>query len=408
MNHLTLLLIEDSSEFVELVEHWVGADNHPGMFTLAWTDTLAAGLNRLAQGGVDVILLDLGLPDSDGAETFARTKAQAPGIPIIILSAADSEPLALKMIQEGAADYLVKSTCSAAALIRAVRYAVVRHRSQPADGAAGRSPEPRILGVLGAKGGVGTTTVACNLAMELRRQTGHRVLLADLDVNAGLISLFLGLGARYSLLDVVNNVHRLDSTCWEAMVSRRRDGLDILPSPGLLGSGELSPDTILQVVNSVRPFYDWIVLDLGRLNGLATFLLDRLSDVLVVSATAVPSLYETSRVIDALSKAGCEKDRLRLIVNQMNEEQTPTTRELNQMLGVPVYSRLCAAAAELDNACSSGKLPAEGAPFRKQIAALARKLAGLPVKPERSIASLFSLAGRFRKNSTDTMPAESS
>src|SRR5690349_20790006 len=99
MKHLTVLLIEDSSEFVELVEHWVGAGNHDGTFTLAWTDTLAAGLNRLAEGAVDVILLDLGLPDCDGAETFARTKAQAPEIPIIILSAADSEPLALQMIK---------------------------------------------------------------------------------------------------------------------------------------------------------------------------------------------------------------------------------------------------------------------------------------------------------------------
>jgi Flp pilus assembly CpaE family ATPase len=408
LNHLTLLLIEDSSEFVALVEHWVSTGDHPGTFTLAWTDTLAAGLNRLAHGGIDVILLDLGLPDSNGAETFARTKAQAPEIPIIILSAADSEPLALEMIQEGAADYLVKSTCNAAALIRAVRYAVVRHRFHAINGAGGRSPEPRIVGVIGVKGGVGTTTVACNLALELRRQTGHKVLLADLDVNAGLVSLMCGLDARFSMLDVVNNIHRLDATCWEAMVSRHIEDVDMLPSPALLGGGELSRDAILQTINSVRPFYDWIVLDLGRLDALATFLLERLSDLLVVSATSIPALYATRRVVDALLKAGIEEDRLRLVVNQMNNEQAPTAGELNQTFGVPVYSRLCAAREELDDACSCGKLPAEGTPFRTQIAGLARKLAGLPErKSERSLAFLFSLARRFRKNSGDTMPVES-
>jgi DNA-binding NarL/FixJ family response regulator len=97
-----------------------------------------AGLNRLAQGGVDVVLLDLGLPASNGLETFTKMKARASGIPIIILSAAGSELLALQMIQEGAADYLVKSACGAAALVRAVKYAVVGHRWHVADAIGGQ------------------------------------------------------------------------------------------------------------------------------------------------------------------------------------------------------------------------------------------------------------------------------
>jgi Flp pilus assembly CpaE family ATPase len=406
MKHLTVLLIEDSSEFVELVEHWVGAGHHDGTFTLAWTDTLAAGLNRLAEGAVDVILLDLGLPDCDGGETFARTKAQAPEIPIIILSAADSEPLALQMIKEGAADYLVKSACNATALTRALRYAVARPRAHA--GAGGRSAERRIVGVIGAKGGVGSTTVACNLALELRRQTvpAPEVLLADLDVNAGLVSLICGLEARYSLLDVVNNIHRLDSTCWEAMVTRHSEGLHILPSPALLGVGELIPDTILQVLNTVRPFYDWMVLDLGRLNALAMLLLDRLSDVVVVSATAIPALYETKRVIHALRKAGVEQDRLRLVVNQVDQAQALPAKEWDQMLGLPVYSTLCADGEELDKACACGRLPAESTMFRGHTGGLARKMAGLPeIKAGRRLTSVFSFAGRFRKNGRNTAPA---
>ena len=94
---MNVLLIEDSPDYAELIQQWLSLAGEKVPFVLNWTDSLAAGVNRLAQGAVDVVLLDLGLPDSDGVETFLATRAQAPGIPVIILSAADSESLALQM-----------------------------------------------------------------------------------------------------------------------------------------------------------------------------------------------------------------------------------------------------------------------------------------------------------------------
>src|SRR5690349_20911677 len=105
---LNVLLIEDSPDYAGLVQHWLSSTGEDVAFVLNWTDTLAAGLDRLARGGVDVVLLDLGLPDSYGVETLLAMRAHAPAMPVIILSAADSESLALQMIQEGAEDYLVK------------------------------------------------------------------------------------------------------------------------------------------------------------------------------------------------------------------------------------------------------------------------------------------------------------
>jgi pilus assembly protein CpaE len=98
-------------------------------------------------------------------------------VPFVILSSADAESLALETIQDGAENYIVKSSCTPALLCRALRYAVAKHVAEVAS-------RTRVIGVIGAKGGVGATTVACNLATELRVQTGKRVLLADMDVNA--------------------------------------------------------------------------------------------------------------------------------------------------------------------------------------------------------------------------------
>ena len=98
--NLRVLLIEDSPEYAELVHRWL-APKDEVVFTLNWADSLMQGLNSLAQGGVDVILLDLGLPDSSGHDTFTTARAYARGVPVIVLSGGDSESLALRMVQEG-------------------------------------------------------------------------------------------------------------------------------------------------------------------------------------------------------------------------------------------------------------------------------------------------------------------
>src|SRR5260370_26108804 len=184
---LTVLLIEDSADYAELVRAWL-ADEEDVEFVLKWADSLLEGLSTLAEGGVDVILLDLGLPDSEGAATFTAARNSALGVPIIILSGGDSEALALRMVQEGAQDYLVKSSCSSAVLKKALRYAVVRQGTNAGKPAAAVSADrAKIIAVMGAKGGMGATTVACNLAVELRRQTEQRPLLADLDIDSGLV-----------------------------------------------------------------------------------------------------------------------------------------------------------------------------------------------------------------------------
>src|SRR5258706_14554705 len=147
---LTVLLIEDSYQCAHLVQHWLSDAGEGTGFLLNWTDSLAAGMSRLERGGVDVILLDLGLPGCNGVETYTQTRARAPKTPILILSSAESESLALEMIQGGAEDYLLKSSCDAEALKRAVMYAIVRRKSQTNSSQAQAIPS-RVIGVIGAK-----------------------------------------------------------------------------------------------------------------------------------------------------------------------------------------------------------------------------------------------------------------
>ena len=94
------------------------------------TETLHQGLDRISQGAVDIILLDLGLPDSLGLNTFELAYGRNPDVPMIILSGLADEDLAARIVMEGAQDYLVKGKFDSHLLARAIRYAIERHKTK--------------------------------------------------------------------------------------------------------------------------------------------------------------------------------------------------------------------------------------------------------------------------------------
>jgi PAS domain S-box-containing protein len=122
---LQVLLVEDNQDCVATVKAVL---KRAPQYAIKVADTLQTALRCLQTEEVDVVLLDLTLPDSVGLETFHRIQSVAPRTPIIVLSGTDDESLATKTVQEGAQDYLVKGDFTPAILIRTIRYAVERAR----------------------------------------------------------------------------------------------------------------------------------------------------------------------------------------------------------------------------------------------------------------------------------------
>jgi DNA-binding response OmpR family regulator len=119
-----VLLIEDDPKYVALVQQWLSHGTESA-FVLIWTNSLRAGLSQLQRGGVDVILLDLGLPDSGGLESFSKIKRQAGGVPLIVLSGDSSEQLALELVRDKRQrDVFYKSSSNGDALAKAIQCAV--------------------------------------------------------------------------------------------------------------------------------------------------------------------------------------------------------------------------------------------------------------------------------------------
>ena len=126
---IRVLLVEDSSTDVFLLREFLRRAVSV-RFQVTQTDRAEEATRYLQEGPFDVVLLDLNLPDSAGLETFRRLHAQCRTVPILVLTATDDEQLALAAMQEGAQDYLIKGTTGPDWLVRAIRYAIQRKRSE--------------------------------------------------------------------------------------------------------------------------------------------------------------------------------------------------------------------------------------------------------------------------------------
>jgi len=126
---IKVLLIEDNPGDAGLIRKLL-AEVGGATFNLEYADRLSTGLERLAAGGTNVVLLDLGLPDSQGLGTLARVRAQAADVPVVVLTAVDDRTFAMKAVQAGAQDYLVKGQVEGSSLARTLFYAIERFGMQ--------------------------------------------------------------------------------------------------------------------------------------------------------------------------------------------------------------------------------------------------------------------------------------
>ena len=377
---LRLLLIEDNPGDAELVREMLSEVDSTA-FGIDRAGALLPGLDRLAKGDIDVVLLDLSLPDSHGLDGLNAIRMHAPNVPVVLLTGFDNESLAFRAVQSGAQDYIVKGKTDGEALAKILRYAVVRQKTQAesAPVAASDRQSGRILGCLGVKGGVGTTTVACHLAMELKRRTGGSVLLIDLDVSANSIAFLMKLNGKYTVLDASNDILHLDVSRWEKMIVQGPAELDVIQSAGPVCQEEQLPkmERIRYVLRFIRSLYQWIVIDLGRLSPFSARLAEEMEQLFLVSAFDVVSLNEAKWTATRLGEAAFDRGRLALLLNQVPGRPCLTGQEIEKIVGVPVADMLPECSRDFKPAMAAGKPLGESRVFQEHVARLAARIAGL-------------------------------
>ncbi len=198
--------------------------------------------------------------------------------------------------------------------------------------------EGAILSLIGAKGGVGTTTLAVHLATYLVERAGKRVLLVDNQAQFGHVCIYLGLdGTSHHFQDVVSNIHRLDNELLQGLVAKHACGLDVLSSPD---AGEVArtmhPDDVLATLEYLRTEYDFVIVDCaGRLDAVSRAVIGSSSCVYVVATPEISAVRDLSRYVDDLSAEG-DSAKVKVVLNRYSSKYAVSTAEIEKAIRAPV------------------------------------------------------------------------
>jgi Flp pilus assembly CpaE family ATPase len=391
--HIRVLLIEDNIISARLEEGML-AHADARTFEVQRAETLLEALDLLARVEFDIAILDLTLPDSQGLETFLTIHRHAPGLPVIVVTGIDDESVALNAVRQGAQDYIVKGELKQEKLIRALDYALARSQKGAHSVLQPRQKAP-VIGWIGSKGGVGTTTLACHWALELNKQTGESVLSADLDASSSSASFLMKVDFPYTLLDAAVNLHRLDTDLWGGMVCHPRGGVDLLQAPGASRiTDPLTGDRVRHVLRFAQSQYRWVVVDLGRLTAAALAVLEEANDLFVVTTPELTALHETTRLLRRLLDAGFSPDRLKLVLNRKLKSDPLSPQDLEKALGYPCYALIADFSDELTEAYAEGRFLDDKLKLRKEVARMMGRWRG--VEEKKPAPSSFGFLRRLR------------
>ena len=264
-------------------------------------------LPQVLEKKFDVILFDLDSDPEFALELVENICANGSSTVMVYSQSSDPE-LMLRSMRAGAREYLtlpLKQGVVAEALVRAAARRPVKVAKKTG----------KLLVFMGAKGGVGVTSVACNFAVALAQDASQKTILIDLDLPLGDAALNLGIIPEYSTVNALQESDRLDASFLSKLLVRHSSGVWVLAAPGKFPDYQPSSESIDKLLLVARQEFDNVVVDLGsRFNLQDTNLFHDASTIYLITQAGIPELRNSNRLINQFFSAGGPK--LEIVLNR--------------------------------------------------------------------------------------------
>jgi Flp pilus assembly CpaE family ATPase len=342
---------------------------------------------RLIEAAFDVIIIDLDNNPEYVIELIGRICA-CDSATVMVYSAQGNQDLAARCMSAGARESLdvpVDQGRVAEALVRAAALArPERHSAKQTGG--------KLLVFFGAKGGSGTTTLACNYAIALARESGRRTLLIDLGLPLGDAALNLGIAAEHSTDDVLQEPDRLDPSLLEAFLAKHDSGVSVLAAPSKVPEISPSSASIDKLMSVAQVIFDYVIVDVGsRVDLVGTALFRDAFRIYMVTQAGISELRNADRLISLYFRES--RERLEIVVNRFEPSLSRVTEEqMTKALGTPVRWKIpddYDAMRQMQNA--DGSVSHEDSAFSELILEMASSITDHPIHHERKKS--FNLRG---------------
>jgi pilus assembly protein CpaE len=350
MAQLTALIVSHDEEFKRQAAQMLRACGIPV--------GIVDGRGAADGSAPDVAVVDLRSDASSGMAAIERLRAGAPGMSIFAIAQAAEPDLILGSMRAGANEFFPwMPGGQAQRTMEESFHGAVRKTAMRREAATAGSRQPCVTHVfLGAKGGAGTTTVSVNCAVEVARVTKRPTIILDLKPCLGEVALFLGVRPRFTVLDAIESLHRLDKDFLKELVSKHKSGLDILAGseqfdrPNAQDAGAI--EELLRVLGRT---YDHIVIDAGNtLNSFVVSTLYTADTVFLITNPDVPSIRNAQRLVDRARQLGAGTERVKILLNRTSDQNLIAPKQIETALGYGIYHAFTSDYRTVSTALNSG------------------------------------------------------
>jgi pilus assembly protein CpaE len=356
-----------------------------GAFTLAAEATFGQEAVTVARESYpDIVLLNVDEPLARSLRTIELLVVAFPNVGIVAIVPPNDRDVVRKAIRAGARDYLIQPAGrdDLQRAITAVHDAELKrqHLGQPEHRHSLESGD--VIVVYGAKGGIGKTTVAVNLATALATESKLRVALVDLDVQMGDVALLLSLSTEHSLADAAANLERLEGGYLQGIVHAHESGLQVLPSPVNPEDAEpITREQVERIIEALAQTFDFVVVDTSHsLTDVTIAAIERATLTLLVTTRELPSLKRTKIALSLLRGSwDYPEERIKLVLNNPAGHKVISDDDVRAALEMPISWTVPFDLA-VAQAVGAGKSCVEYRPasqFSRTLVDLARSVAGL-------------------------------
>lgn len=292
----------------------------------------------------DVVLLGMNEPIVRSLQTIESILNALPQTPVIVYSGSRDIDLARRAMLAGARYFLTMPASvedmgkSIVSVLESEERRQMRLRGQT----LGWGSQGSVITVFGAKGGIGKTTVAVNLATALVAETGQNIALVDGDNGFGDVAGMLDINPERTIVDLVRDEKKVTRETLPKYLVQHPSGLDVLAAPAqTMAWREVKPDEFRKAIELLSKSYDIVVVDTaGILNEITMAALEASSLVLWVVTTEYASVRDSLRALEALRSESYPEDRIRIMVNDLASRDGVKPATIEEALGREIFWRV--------------------------------------------------------------------
>src|SRR4051812_18047769 len=298
----------------------------------------------------DVVIVDARGDATSAMSNIERLRGAHSGASIFAVALLADPDLILQSMRAGANEFFTWPPPEE------IFHGAVRRTAARRESTQGVRAAATTLVFFGAKGGAGTTTLAVNCGVEMARLSKRSTIIIDLKPGLGEVALFLGVRQRYSLVDALDNLHRLDREFLRELVVKHKSGLDILAGSDLFdrpGANDAGP--IEEVFRLLARQYDYILIDAGsQINSVAVAAIYTADTMFLVANPDVPSVRNAQRLLDRVRQLGACGERVRVLLNRAAEPYPIPPKQIEGALGHPIHHTFASDYKTVSTALNSG------------------------------------------------------